>query len=509
VVATRKKPILIVGAGPTGLVMALWLKKSGVPFRIIDKNSKPGETSRALAVQARTLEFYRQLGIADDLIQQGVIAKQLILRRAGKVAAIAKFGALGKDISHFAYLLFCSQDIHETFLCAVLKKMGVEIERETELLEFTEASDSVVAKIKTREKEEVVQAEYLCGCDGAHSVVRHGIKAEFAGGSYSQIFFVADVIATGEVADGGLQVSLSTKDFCIVMPIKSKGTIRLTGIVPPESENKKEITYEDVAQSVQKNTGLSVKSVNWFSSYRVHHRVAEKFQTERVFLAGDAGHIHSPAGGQGMNTGIGDAVNLAWKLAEVFKDRAHSSVLKSYEIERQAFAHVLIKSTDQAFKIIASRSWIGSLFRAYVLPQFFAFLTKFKFILTFMFRTVSQTRIQYHSSFLSEGTAGKIRAGDRLPWVHANADDNHSYLSSLEWQIHVYGSLDQSFKVELTDFAIHQMPFSQEMKRKGFLENAAYLIRPDGYVALAIPSQNSAAVKNYFNKVQNGFKSGV
>ncbi|MCC2678340.1 MAG: hypothetical protein K0R29_916 [Pseudobdellovibrio sp.] len=507
VASENKIPVLICGAGPTGLVLALWLKRKGIAFRIFDKSAGPGETSRALAVQARTLEFYNQLGIARDLIDAGIEVPELILRRKGKKVATAKFGAIGKEMSPFPYLLFCSQDVHEALLCKQLEKEGVVIERQTELIGLSQNKNSVTAKIKSPKGVEVIKAEYLCGCDGARSAVRHFNEESFPGGSYEQIFFVADVQATGEMAEGGVQISVSMKDFCIVMPIKSKGSIRLTGVVPPESEKKEKLSYDDVAESIRINTGLNVKKVNWFSTYHVHHRVATHFQKGRVFIAGDAGHIHSPAGGQGMNTGIGDAINLAWKLSDVINGRFSEKILESYEAERMAFAKVLIKSTDQAFKVIASRGLAGSLFRTYVLPEFFSRVTRFKAGLKLMFRTVSQIRIHYHESFLSKGKLGTIRAGDRLPWAAIGGSHNYEPLKNLDWQVHVYGKVKESFKKEFKkpvaglELKLFEFPWSPGVAKKGFVESAVYVIRPDGHIATLSAAQNISYIKKYFKSI--------
>jgi 2-polyprenyl-6-methoxyphenol hydroxylase-like FAD-dependent oxidoreductase len=502
-VQTSSTQVLIVGAGPTGLVMALWLKKCGIDFRIIDQAAKPGTTSRALAVQSRTLEFYQMLGISDLLLQKGLLVPELMMWRSGKKVATAKLGKLGKDLSPFPYIVFCSQDVHEALLCQVLADLDVQIERETALVGFTQDTEAVTAEIKGPKGVEKIRALYLCGCDGAHSETRHGIQSKFPGGTYQQVFFVADVIATGEMMQGSVQISVSPKDFCIVMPMKTQGTVRLTGLVPPESENKEKISFEDVAQSVALNTGLKISKVNWFSSYHVHHRVAEKFQEGRVFLCGDAGHIHSPAGGQGMNTGIGDAINLAWKLADVIKGRSSEAIISSYAIERMAFAKVLVQTTDTAFKAIASRSAWGSFFRAYILPSLFGSLTEFSTFLKFAFRTISQIRIHYHESPLSEGDAGKIRGGDRLPWVRFPKGDNYQVLQSLGWQIHVYGSSSASIQEFGKKFAlpVREFIWNEEAREKGLLQNAAYLIRPDGYVAVAAAAQDIVALTNFAQRI--------
>lgn len=446
----------------------------------MDKADRPGTTSRALAVQARTLEFYRQLGIADKIVPQGVLAKELQLLRRGKLAARVEFGAVGEGMSPFPYLLFLSQDVHEEILGQELARLGVEIERSTALVGFKETSDGVFAQLQASAGEEEVESEYLVGCDGAHSAVRRGMGLDFPGGTYSQVFFVADVEAKQKREDV-VQVSVSPADFCILMPIKQKKSIRLTGLVPPEHETKAEITYTDVGEAVKQNVGIDVTKVNWFSTYRVHHRVVDHFRKGRAFLAGDAAHIHSPAGGQGMNTGIGDAINLAWKLADVLKHGASKKVLDSYEPERLGFARILVSTTDQAFRVIANRSWLGGTVRTYVIPMLFARLVKLRAVARFMFRTISQIRIQYRNSPMSGKSLTGVQAGDRLPWM--SYCDNFAPLASLDWQVHVYGALDAS--CANTGLPLHRFPWNQEAGEKGIQKGAFYLVRPDGYVAAA------------------------
>lgn len=478
----KRTEVLIVGAGPTGLVLALFLKKRGIRFRIIDRNQGPGTTSRALAVQARTLEFYRQLGIDQKIISEGVLAKELHFLRSGKLAVKVEFGAIGEGESPYPYLLFLSQDVHEEILVQELARVGVEIERNTSLKEFKEIDNRVFAVLDGPKGEEKVQADFLVGCDGAHSAVRHGMNFNFPGGTYAQVFFVADVEAKEERKEA-VQVSVSRKDFCILMPIQQKASIRLTGLVPPGSENKTEITYKDVSAAVQNNLGLSITKINWFSSYRVHHRVVDSFRKGRVFLAGDAAHIHSPAGGQGMNTGIGDAVNLAWKIAEVLRgskiDNRQELLLSSYNAERHTFARVLVTTTDQAFQVIASRSWLGGIVRCYIIPTLLAYLVRSRAIGRLMFRTISQIRIQYRNSPLTQPSTGTLQAGNRLPWLAYC--DNFAPLQSFNWQTHTYGAFgSRRSPDEIPHF---DFPWNTEAERKGIIKGSQYLIRPDGHIA--------------------------
>jgi hypothetical protein len=245
--------------------------------------------------------------------------------------------------------------------------------------------------------------------------------------------------------------------------------------------------------------------VNWFSTYRVHHRVANHFREGRAFLLGDAAHIHSPVGGQGMNTGIGDAVNLAWKLAAVLHGRASLSLLDSYEPERVVFARRLVATTDQAFTGVTSSGPIARLLRLHVVPALFPVLFALKAVRRFMFRTVSQTVVNYRGSRLSEGVAGRIHGGDRLPWIKTDKSgrhaDNFAPLRSLDWQVHVYGELTSEIRMacEARKMPVHIFPWCTEAAQAGLRHNAIYLVRPDGYVALAEPDGRGAAVGPYLD----------
>lgn len=244
---------------------------------------------------------------------------------------------------------------------------------------------------------------------------------------------------------------------------------------------------------------------NWFSTYRVHHRVADRFCKGRAFLLGDAAHIHSPVGGQGMNTGIGDAVNLAWKLAAVLRGRGSPSLLDTYESERIGFARRLVTSTDRAFTGVTSTGALARLLRLKIVPLLMPLLFKVARVRRLMFRTISQTAVNYRGSSLSEGRVGTVHGGDRLPWVeadlHSTGKDNFEPLKSLDWQVHVYGDAAPEMQTVCADknLALHIFPWRTEMGRAGLRRNAVYVVRPDGYVALVNSRGSAAAVRVYID----------
>jgi 2-polyprenyl-6-methoxyphenol hydroxylase-like FAD-dependent oxidoreductase len=501
---------LIVGAGPTGLVLALWLTRLGVRVRVIDKTAEPGTSSRALAVQARTLEFYGQIGLAGEVVECGRQIGAANLWVAGRQVAQAVFGDMGVGISPYPFALVYPQDEHERLLIDRLAELGVQVERRTELLHFEEATDHVLAHLEGPDGQpETCKAAYLAGCDGPHSTVRETFKIGFPGGTYSHLFYVADVDASGTATNGEVHVALDRTDFLAVFPLKREGRVRLVGTIREDAEHQHEnLSWDDVSKSVIEWLRIDVARVNWFSTYRVHHRVADRFREGRAFLLGDAAHIHSPVGGQGMNTGIGDAVNLAWKLAAVLHGRATPALLDSYQPERIAFARRLVATTDQAFTGVTSEDAIARALRLHIVPFLIPSLFAFRPIRRFLFRTVSQTAVNYRTSPLSQGRAGGVHGGDRLPWAKTSSGgfevDNFKPLTSLDWQVHIYGNASPELRAicEKQQLPVHVFDWQPAMGRNGLRRDAIYLVRPDGYIAMVDCEGHAEALTSYFDTRQ-------
>lgn len=476
----REAEVLIEGAGPTGLALALWLKKIGVSIRIIDQAPMPGTTSRALAVHARTLEYYRQLGLADEVIDKGYRFPRVNLWVRQRPRARFSLGEIGEDISPFPFVLMFPQDQHEKLLIDHLRRLGVEVERPLRLVGFSDEADGVRARLERPDGGvEECFATYLAGCDGAHSFVREKLHTPFAGSTYEGLFYVADVIGRGPALNGELHVALDESEFLAIFPMKDKGHARLIGVIRGADDGS-EYHWSDVNQRVLSYLDVAIDEVRWFSTYHVHHRVASNFQVGGVFLLGDAAHIHSPVGGQGMNTGIGDAVNLAWKLGEVLQGRAREEILATYEVERIAFARRLVHTTDELFQFISSSGPWARQVRTRIAPFILSRVFSSMLAKRFLFRTVSQTGINYRMSQLSQGEAGPLKGGDRLPWIASV--DNFAPLKSLEWQIHLYGG--DLRRYENLGLPVFDFEWNGEMARKGLRQDFAYLVRPDGYLGL-------------------------
>jgi 2-polyprenyl-6-methoxyphenol hydroxylase-like FAD-dependent oxidoreductase len=498
-----RSDVLIVGAGPTGLVLALWLSKLGVRVRIVDKTAEPGTTSRALAVAAHTLELYRQLDLADAVLERGHKVRAANLWVRGESVARVPFSAIGEDLSPFSFLEIFPQDEHERLLVERLEGFGVTVERRTELLGFTDHGDHVVAQLRSEHGEETCEAVYLAGCDGARSLVRETMGTGFSGGTYRQLFYVADVEASGQSMNGELHVDLDEADFLAIFPLSDTGRARLIGTVRDErADHADSLKFEDVSNQAIEHLKIEVEKVNWFSTYHVHHRVTDHFRKGSAFLLGDAAHVHSPVGGQGMNTGIGDAINLAWKLSSVLAKRAPDALLDSYEIERIAFARRLVATTDRVFTFITADGRIADLVRTRVAPIVIPKVLGMERVREFIFRTVSQIALNYRGGPISEGSAGQVHGGERLPWAPAEGTDNFTSLTSMAWQVHVYGVAKTELRAwcEHHKVPLHVFDWQPLHEKVGLARNALYLLRPDTYVALAVPDGAVDALEHYLDE---------
>jgi len=504
----RDVEVLISGAGPTGLALALWLTHLGVKVRIIDKSPHRADTSRALVTHARTLELYDQLGIAEDVVARGQKFEGVRMWAKGVERARADLGDMGAGISPFPFALMFPQDEHELLLIEHLKRVGVAVERPVELRDFRQGDGGVIARLASPAGgEERVEARFLAGCDGAHSTVRTTIAAGFPGGEYSRMFYVADVVASGPVMNGDLNLALDAGDFLAIFPMKGDGRARLVGDI--EHAGGDTLTFDDVSHKAIERLGVRVERVNWFSSYRVHHRVAATWRSGSAFLLGDAAHIHSPVGGQGMNTGIGDAINLAWKLAAVIKGGASDALLDTYQSERIAFARRLVATTDRAFQTVSRDDPVARFTRLSVAPTMLPVLLRLPVFRRLMFLTVSQTGIDYRGKGLAQGSAGRVAGGDRLPWVEGG--DNFAPLRTLGWHVQVHGATEAGVAEACADAGLELARFdwSEAAGRAGFKEGAFHLVRPDGYVALVAERDAASALSAFQARFKLNFREPV
>ncbi len=511
--------VLIVGAGPTGLMLANQLARRGVRALIIDRHAGPSLQTRALGVHARTLEIYSHLGIVDQALELGKRATGANMWAEGRLTARIPIGDIGRDLSPYPFLLILGQDDNERLMGDALRARGMTVRWNTELVGLAPDASHVKATLKQPDGTiSEVTAAWVAGCDGARSAVRELNGIEFAGGPYEHVFFVADTEVTGAMVPDELNVYLRREGFHLFFPMRGTDHWRVVGILPPELRGRDDLTFAEVIPSVRQEAGaeLSFKACSWYSTYRIHHRCAVRFRDRRCFLLGDAAHIHSPVGAQGMNTGLQDAYNLAWKLALVTSGRANAALLDSYEAERMPVAKRLLSTTDRAFSLIVSDNWLAGLFRTRVLANVAAFAMGRDNIRTLAFRTISQTGIRYPDSPLSEMLAGlhdtKPRAGDRFPWLRLKLQPNGAIedlfakLDDTRFNLILIGQPSAVVDVHglgdlLRILTVPSDPANDaELARAKVPQPSFYLLRPDGHVGLAGPQLDGAAMSRYVSE---------
>lgn len=417
--------VLIVGAGPTGLMLANQLGRRGVRTLIIDRHSGPAQQTRAMAVHARTLEIYAKLGVIDQALQLGRRGNGANLWSAGRKRARIPLGDIGKDQSAFPYVLMLGQDDNERILGDQLAKWDLGVDWNTEFISLKQEQGCVKAKLRLPDgNEREIQAAYVAGCDGARSAVRELNGIAFPGAPYEHVFFVADTEASGPMVPDELNVYLWRDGFHLFFPMRGTRRWRVIGILPASMRDRDKLTFDELAPAIREEAGadLTFYGCSWFSTYRIQHHCTEQFRKGRCFLLGDAAHVHSPMGGQGMNTGLQDAYNLAWKLEMVLAGRADDALLDTFEDERMQVAQRLLATTDRAFRLQVNDSWIAGLFRTRIVARVAAIAMHRPRAQRLAFQTLSMLGIHYPGSSLSRlvGTLpeGAPRPGDRFPWLH-------------------------------------------------------------------------------------------
>jgi len=419
--AATDVPVLIIGAGPTGLMMASELTRLGVRCRIIDKTAEISPLSRALAIHARTLEIFENIGIADQFVSAGVKAHGASFYASGKRIAHLSFDNIE---SRYNFALMLPQDETESLLARHLENLGVKVERSTELAGLTHDAGRVTATLRLPVgRSEQCTCEYLIGCDGAHSLVRSSLNLPFEGLEYEETFALADVMVNSSLPDDELSGFASEKGLLFFFPI-THGRYRLIADAGPAAAAHGDLTLADLQAIVDEHCGNDVRlhDPNWMTYFRIHRRQAASYRVGRVFLAGDAAHIHSPAGGQGMNTGLQDAYNLAWKLALTIKGAVQPAVLDSYSAERHAVGRRVLKSTDAMTRVMVLRNPVAIGIR----NRLAAFLSSTEMFRSLMPRTMAELTVNYRGSAIvaehHEGIfsslaafSGGPRAGDRAP----------------------------------------------------------------------------------------------
>ncbi|HLV57296.1 MAG TPA: FAD-dependent monooxygenase [Natronosporangium sp.] len=512
--------VLIVGAGPTGLSLAVQLAAHGVRPRLIDRAADRAHESRALAVQPRTLEVLAAAGLSDRLVAAGNPAVRLQLHGPGRRVEVKVFD-LGLADTAYPYLLLVSQAETERILLAHLATAGVRVERRTELVDLHQTGDAVVATLRHLDgRTEVATSRYLVGCDGAHSTVRRLSGIAFHGGTYPRTFVLADLAVDGVpgrgAADGldpgAAHAFLSRTGVLFFFPLGHPAPWRLIAMRPPGDPTPAgaPVALADLqALADAHRAGVRLRDPVWMTNFRLHHKVAVRYRRGRVFLAGDAAHIHSPAGGQGMNTGIQDAVNLGWKLAQVARGRAGDDLLDTYESERLPVGRAVLRLTDRAFTAATSTNRLVAFARTRIVPLAAGLALRFRRGRAYAFRTVAQLGIRYRRSPLSvEGPhppARGPRAGDRLPDAPVRTPDGpatlHDRLTTPGWHLLLCGppgAWREPYDLPDGWLTVHRLPDGDPLCAVG--STAHYLVRPDGHVGYRAGGTDLAGLTGYLRR---------
>jgi 2-polyprenyl-6-methoxyphenol hydroxylase-like FAD-dependent oxidoreductase len=517
-----KTEVAIIGAGPTGLALACQFVRYGIDCLIIERNESITPYSKAIGVQARTLEIYEQIGLAQRAVDEGTIAGKGRLLVGGEVRGELDVSRLGEGLSPYPFVLMLEQSKNEKLLYEYLKSHQKEVNWRTELTSFTQNASGVTAHTTTRDGvTQTIQARYLVGCDGPKSLIRHTLGLSFEGSTFERMFYVADAQVDWTFSHDAVHVCLSKDSFVVFFPLKGEQRYRIVGVFPEEFDKEEgDILYEEIEARIRDEAKLQldIHDVEWFSTYKVHTRHVNKFSAGNCFLAGDSAHIHSPAGAQGMNTGIQDAYNLAWKMALVLNGKADGQLLETYNEERLANAKHLLTTTDRIFELVAGSEWLVSFVRMHIFPPLAKYIVNVEMVNKKLFPLLSQTGINYRESSLSKHDGDddfKVKAGDRMPYLLINGTSVYDRLHAPKFHYLAFSDTPndlQTMKSELgREFAdlvdFNAISLSPEIAAEFGYENAFHLLlRPDNHIGLIGRVNSLDAIKSYVESNILGFQ---
>lgn len=517
----KRYDVLIAGAGPTGLMMACQLAMRNISFMIIDKNEDHTTQSRALVVHARSMEIFDQMGIAHEAINLGKKARAVNMFINGKHKLRFDLTGAGEGLTAFPYLLILEQSKTEKLLNDLLARYGHSVERNTELVGLMENNRQVIASLKRNSGEtEQIEVKWIVGADGANSFVRRSLGILFSGKTYKESLYVIDCKVDLDLPHDEMVLSFSEVSFAGLFPM-TNGRCRVLGIVPKEYQDANAIGFNEIADNFSERTRLNVKlsDPEWVSTYHSHHRAVDSFRKGRCFLAGDAAHIHSPVGAQGMNTGLQDAYNLAWKLALVIQGKAKEEILDTYNEERIAIAHDLVRTTDRAFHFVTNQSAMAKFFRLRVMPLAIKIVLplfeRWTFIRNLAFIRVSEIGLHYRNRSLSREDAGdgfdkdSPKPGDRAPYVPKLTKNTIKFELIVFYGDQISEPIRnqvRKFAEEYSDIAeVTELEFSRDTApiyiKFGISGKGCYLLRPDNYIAYRDTSVSITNVVKYIGKI--------
>lgn len=480
--------VLIAGAGPVGLTMAIELARFQVPVRIVDKSGARTDKSKALAVWSRTLELLDRSGCSQRLIDAGRKTRAMNILSGRKTIARVAFNELD---SRFPFVLMVPQSETERVLEEKLETLGVKVERSVELLDFKDVGSEVACNLRhPDDHNEMTITDWLIGCDGAHSPIRHQLAMPFEGDTVPGTFVLADVHVSGlDLPADEFPIFWHRNGMVAFFPI-AKDRYRV--IADIGTDEQRDPTFEDVQLIVdQRGPGDVVLSdCVWIAPFTINERKVRDFRAGRVLLAGDAAHIHSPAGGQGMNTGIQDAINLAWKLAMVVNNNANTDLLLgSYSIERSANAAQVLKDSGRMLRMATVSSVAGQTIRDFLVHNLFGL----SFVKHMAADRLAELTVNYEESPLNGSDAkgmGFPRPGHRITGEAASVAGRTGLFSLIASdKEHVSARLKNHLHL-----LAHPILDSENT-------SGMCLVRPDGYVAMTTHASGWNELMAYLDRI--------
>lgn len=518
--------VLVIGAGPTGIMMAAEAVRHGLSCRIVDKGGSYSDRSRAVGIQARTMEIFGQVKIVQDFLAQGI--------RIQAADPISHFRALAQIplstlSSPYPFVLSLEQAKTEEILARYAATLGIRIEKGIECIQLMQNAQEVEVVLQHREsgEEEKVKASWVIGCDGAHSQVRKQLGLIFEGKAFADIFSLADIHILWDYPHNELSIFLNAKGFLAAIPLPEPNRYRLIfqllrcrnllkkhknlpyGQV--SAELVKEPNFQEIESLLREYAGQNTHLANpiWMANFHINSRMTRTYQKGRVFLAGDAAHIHSPIGAQGMNTGLQDVFNLAWKLALVHKNKAFPGLLKTYDLERHRVGKTILKTTEYASCMATMHNRVAIWLRNHTI----SFLNRFFFIRKSLARKISQIAIRYPKSFITvdkghfQGPRAGLRAPNASILCNGKKTDLYTVWSgSTAFQMLLFDAPEslQSFTsafIHVISITPNMDPTGEAHQVYGAKKPCVYIIRPDGYIGYRNKRIDELDIKAYFNSI--------
>lgn len=479
--------VLVVGAGPSGLMAANVLAKLGVDALVVDGKDGPTRESRALVVQARSMELYDHLGLADRVLAERGAALGAVLCFRHRVLGEIPFREFGAATTPFPDITVFEQSRNERMLVDALAARGRDVRWRHRLVALEPHEASVVARFEGPDGPVAVEARWVIGADGAHSAVRELSGIPFEGVTNQHTFFVADAVGATGLVEGRVNIRMAPDDLLLSFPMGEPGHARILGVVRDDDLAAGGELPEGLVRSrIARGFTVGYRSSTWFATYRLHHRVAARFRDGRCFLVGDAAHIHSPVGGQGMNTGLQDAHDLACALADVLVGGMPERRLDRYEAERRPVARKLVATTDRLFGLVTADTALTRFIRGRAIPAMGPIAIRLLPRLIGgprLFGFLSQTRIRYRMSPTppSRSQARDDIVGKRLPFAGGDPS-NFDALRSMRWQVHGYGAPASLVTEVASRLGIEHHVFPPDANGR-LRSDRLYLVRPDGFVA--------------------------